>query len=471
MWGSLGWKKRAKILYNKDGDPEWWELDGYKFPYEPGAMEPQFRAWGLIDIEGNPKGDIIKHFPPYIPMTVVSARLADGVKSIYPGRPYRVRVTITNREPDPITNPRFIIDVFTGGQREDFEFREVASPEAQGVGKSIGPGESASREFDVIARPGIVGKEIRLQCGCDYDWLENPYYADDWLKFSVASPGSFGLRPFQPLADRADHPVNLTFFLTDGTGSPPPEKLDISADRALAVSQSSKVMGAAAREYVVRLKKTDTSTGGFYTVKASAGASFAPIAAEIAFPNPDRTPEKYPASGKLINPGFEEFGPGSGFEGWDGPPSNHEDPEMAADLPGHGRRMIARIYNNVKYSTENSQKVLLPGWFKPGDTVTASVWTRGVAFANASDHDALRFRVSIIWLDKDDKEIRRDDSPYLKGTGRWEKLEFTTPGSPAGAVSLRFILVHDLTNHADWHKAALDNADLRFNRPGQMPEG
>jgi len=125
--------------------------------------------------------------------------------------------------------------------------------------------------------------------------------------------------------------------------------------------------------------------------------------------------------------------------------------------------MIAKVYCNCKYPAENSQVVLLPDGFKPGDTATASVWTKGVAFVKAADHEALRFRISIVWLDAAGKELRRDDSPYLKGTGKWEKLEYTTLGSPAGAKSLRFVLIHDLTNHESWHKAALDNADLRFN--------
>jgi|GEM_PF-896846 len=458
LWGAMGWKKRATIERDKNGDPAFWILDGYKLPYAPDAMDPQFRAWGIIDINGNPKGNTIKNFPPKLPANAIKTEFVDNpTGAVFPGVPYRVRITFTNRETEPFSGAQFSMDAFQGCGRKDIDFRAVGDQ----VPATVEPGRSLSREFEFIARPALVGRTVRVQGGCEYDWRGEPYYIDGWLQFSVSSPGAFEIGPHRPMPDRTDGTIALQFSLTDNTGVCAPSQLDISADKQLSITQSSAIVGAA-RHYTVAVKKAGTSAGGFYTLDVRAGKSFSPIKVDIAFPRPGRKPETTPARGHLVNPGFEEFGPGSGYEGWSGPPSNTEDPQIGDGLPDHGSRTITRAYNYSKYPTENSQTVLVPPGFKPGDTVSAWVWTKGVAFAGATDNDALRFRIAIAFLGADDKELRRDESPFIKGTGKWEKLEFTTSGAPAGTQSIRLILIHENTNAAHWHKAALDNAGLRF---------
>lgn len=459
LWGSMGWKKRAKIEYDEDGDPAFWLLDGYKFPYEPTAMDPQFRTWGLIDIHGNPKGDIIKHFPPYIPRSSIKAEFVNNPSGkVFPGRPYRVRVGFTNNEPSPFENLRFGMDVFKGPHRDGVEFADLNTA----VPESLARSRTAEREFDMIVKPEQAGREIWVQGGCEYDWLGGSYYTDGWLKFQVESPGSLALKPHKGLAAGTDGSVEMTFVLTDRTGAPLPERLEIGVDQQVSVTQTSRGAGAEAREYTVIARKKDANAGGAFELTAKAGGTFSPVTAGIAFPRPGRTPETYPAKGRLINGGFEEFGPGSGFEGWDGPPSNWEDPDMMADLPNHGSRYLMKAYCGTKYAAENSQVVLAPAGFKVGDKVTASVWCNGLAQVDATDHDAVRFRVSVQFRGADGKELRRDDSPLLKGAGRWEKLAFTTGGTPEGTHSIRLILMHENTNDHSWHKAAMDNVELRF---------
>ena len=486
LWGSMGLKKRAIIEYDRNGGPAYWLLDGYRLPYEPGAMDPRFRAWGLIDIEGNPKGDTIRHFPPCIPRSSVWAVLADkppspqpsparggegavghpnplppkggegAAGSIFPGVAYRVRVSILNKETDPFDKLRFSMDVFQGAKRKEVQFKDLGTSELAALASDA----TASRDFELVASPSLAGHELRVQGGCEYDWHGQPYYADGWLKLSIASPGAFEVKPFNAMAAHAGQPVTLVFSLKDLTGARTPVELSIAADDQLAVTQSSQISGENSRAYTVLVSRKNRSAGGFHTLEVSAGKSFQPIKVDIAFPNPGRTPETYSAAGRPIDPGFEEFGPGSGFEGWDGPPSNFDDREMAADLPNHGDRMIATVYNNTKYAAENSQTVLPPAGFAAGKTLTAAVWTKGVAFAGATDHGALRFRISVVFLDAEGKQIRRDDSPFVLGSGKWEKLEFTTGGAPDGACSIRLILVHENTNSEGWHKAALDNVEL-----------
>lgn len=459
-WGSMSWKKRATIERNKDGDPAFWILDGYKLPYAPDAMEPQFRAWGLIDIDGNPKGETIKHFPPRIPSSSIRAEFVDNPSgTVFPRVPYKVRITCTDKESDPCENLRFSMDVFQGAGRKDVEFRDLGGPGPT----SIPSGGSSIHDFEITAKPNLVGRELRVQGGCEYDWHGEPYYADGWLKLRVASPGTFQLKPCNPMPGSASEPITLAYAITSQTGQPLPNELQVGAGDQVTVSQSSIDTGPKSRDYSVVLTKKDLSAGGFYTVEAIAGSSFESIRTDIAFPNPGRKPEKSPARGRLINPGFEEFGPGSGFEGWDGPPSNFDDPAIAADLPDHGKRMIAKVYNNTKYPAENSQMVLVPADFRAGGTVRASVWTKGIAFANATDHDSLRFRITVAFLGTGGKELGREDSQFLKGTGKWEKLEFTTSAAPHGTEAIRLIILHENTNPASWHKAALDKVELRFD--------
>lgn len=459
LWGSMGWKKRATIEYDDQGDPAFWLLDGYKFPYEPNAMDPQFRAWGLIDINGNPKGDIVKHYPPYIPRSEIRTEFARTPKAVYPGKPYRVKISITNREPQPFDNLRFSMDVFKG-DKNGAEFIEAKQPESG----PIAQGETAVREFDIVAKPDQVGKELWVQGGCEYDWQGGPYYTDGWLRFKVESPGSFQTSTPNVMAASTDAAADLHFTLVDNTGAKLPDTLKIQADDQTSVRQLFREIEPGKREYTVTVTRKDTSSGGFSTVTASAGAEFPTLQAGVGFPRPGRKPEALPTRGRLINPGFEEFGPGSGFEGWDGPPSNWNQPEFAEGLANSGGRFIMKAYCGTSYANENSQTVLVPDGFKAGDTVTASVWCKGTAEVDATNPDAVRFRAIIEFLDRPGGNVlQRDESAALKGSGKWEQLSFTTKPAPDGTKAVRLVLRHENTDNKSWHKAALDNAELKFN--------
>lgn len=465
MWGSMGWRKRAEIEYDDHGDPAFWLLDGYRFPYQPNLMDPQFRAWGLIDIDGNPKGDIVRHYPPYIPRASVKAAFVDPIPTragslpaIYPGTPYRVRLSVTNHEPKPLTSPRFSMDVFKG-PGDGVEFREAgAAPNG-----AIAQGDTLTREFDLIARPSQVGGQIWVQGGCEYDWEGGSYYADGWLKALVESPGEFSVKNPHAMAASTGAPVSFTFSLKDLTGAKPPAALDVSADEALSVTQSSSDTAEGVREYRLAAAKKDPTSGGAYALSVRAGPMFPELHAHAAFPRPGRTPEPYPARGRLINPGFEEFGPGSGFEGWDGPPSNWTDADMMSGLPDSGERYIMKTYNGTSYAAENSQVVLVPEGFGAGDTVTAWAWVKGLAQVEATNHDAVRFRISVEFLDRPGGNVlRRDETPLRRGTGEWDRLELVTGGAPEGTGAVRLVLMHENTDPHSWHKAAIDNAGLVF---------
>lgn len=462
LWGSLGWARRAKIEYNEFGDPAFWLLDGYKFPYAPGMMDPQFRTWGLIDINGYPKGDIVFHFPPYIPRHAIEVSLGGASQArVVPGRRYPVEVTLWAGEPEPFSNMRFSMDLFRGGTRHDcVRFHPVGGM----VPSSLPMGQCATYRFELEVAPDQVGRQVVVQGGCEFDWEGEPYYVDDWLTLEVASPGSFTLLPYQALAPSTDDPVRVLLQLDDVTGAQPPETLRVEVPDGVTVRQRSEGRGPGARVYELEVRKEDTSAGGFYKLTASAGAAFEPITVHVAFPNPGHRPEQYPARGRLINGGFEEYGPGSGFEGWEGEPNNWDAPDQYGDLPGVGKRLIQTAWHGTKYRREYSQVVLVPEGFRAGGTVTVSASVKGVAPAEATDHEAVRFRIGILFLDGQGRELRRDDSPLYRGTGAWERVEFTSGGAPEGTAAVKIVLMLENINEHGWHMAFIDNVELEFGR-------
>jgi hypothetical protein len=308
---------------------------------------------------------------------------------------------------------------------------------------------------------------MTVQTGCEFDWDGGRYFTDTWLPVRVASPGTFALAPGSRIAPARDGAVQLVYRLADETGAGLPEKVDVDVPgEELRVMQDSREEGDGARRYTVWILKKDQDSGGFYTVTTTAGPMFPPIPTAIAFSRPGHSPAaRVPARGRLLNGSFEDFGPESGFEGWHGPPNNWHAPDVAGVPPAGGGRMIEKAWCRTKGAFENHQVVLFPDTLGAGTTVTASAWLKGIAPAEATDHEAVRFRLSIAFEDAGGRELLRSDSPLVTGTGQWEKLVFTTPGAPEGSARAKFIVFHENTNADGWHMAFIDSAEIEFHGP------
>lgn len=228
-WGGRGWAQRAKPEYDDQGRLKGFHLDGYWIATsDPNFIKPFMRPWGLIDIHGRPKGDIIFAFPPYIPRHRFVARLAEQLptvgydprrpelktKEVVAGRTYQATVEFTNLEDTPMTQAYFELGekndaVHPGGYAFAFvdgilhmnvDPRAGREVQAKLVGpkppRTIGPGETVRLEYEItfaesLARTSDVGKRYRVRPYADiyFVWEGRPYHSDAWLpRVAVRKP-------------------------------------------------------------------------------------------------------------------------------------------------------------------------------------------------------------------------------------------------------------------------------------------
>ena len=220
-WGGRGWAKRAKPEYDNAGKLKGFRLDGYWIgTTDPEYIQPFLRPWGLMDIDGQPKGDALQAFPPHIPRHRFTADLHEtlGVVGYDPrhsertcqevvvGQTYHTRVTFTNLDKSPMTQCRFrlsdkndadypggygftfsdgVLDVLTdAGAKRNVRATLVrgAAPEA------INPGQTVLLDYEVsfaaeMARLRDDGKRERFRPYVDLYcvWQGRPYHMDAWL--------------------------------------------------------------------------------------------------------------------------------------------------------------------------------------------------------------------------------------------------------------------------------------------------
>lgn len=226
-WGGRGWEKRAKPKYGADGKLEGFNLDGYFIgTTDPNYVKPILRPWGLIDIEGKPKGDTVFGFPPYIPAHTFEARLSQKLSQTWydpnqkqwktdeaqAGKVYRATVTFKNNEKTPMTQCRWSLSERSekddpGGYAFAFvqgELQTKRAPVDEHLVKSkligsappetVKPGESVTLTYDVTFDPALDQREgsrkrVRPICDLYYVWDGRPYHTDAWLPRVVVDAG------------------------------------------------------------------------------------------------------------------------------------------------------------------------------------------------------------------------------------------------------------------------------------------
>jgi len=220
-WGGRNWAKRAKPKYDAKGNLLGFLLDGYFIgTHDPDYIKPFLRPWGLMDIEGKPKGDILEAFPPQLPacnfMAILHADLqvkgydphhpANTCPVVQAGRPYRVSVEFTNLEQAPFTQMHFrlgehsdadypggydfvyedgVLDVFTDTSPDAHKVKAKLLDYAPGV---AWPGKTLSLEYEITFSPELakplgngVKQRVRPLVDLYFVWGDRPYHVDAWL--------------------------------------------------------------------------------------------------------------------------------------------------------------------------------------------------------------------------------------------------------------------------------------------------
>lgn len=220
-WGGRGWAQRAKPQYDDQGNLRGFLLDGYFIgTSDPDYIKPFLRPWGLIDIDGRPKGDVVYAFPPYVPRHRFVATLQESLPTVcydpvrkeltcpvvVAGRKYHATVEFTNLEDTPMTQCQWRLSeknpadfpggygfVYEGGVLDVFTDEKAdRAVKAKLIGRSpprlVGPGETVRLRYEIVfdeglARLGKDGRRKRVRPLCDlyFVWNGRPYHTDAWL--------------------------------------------------------------------------------------------------------------------------------------------------------------------------------------------------------------------------------------------------------------------------------------------------
>ncbi len=220
-WGGRGWAQRARPEYDDQGRLKGFHLDGYWIgTNDPDYIKPFLRPWGLIDIEGEPKGDTVQAFPPYIPRHRFTAALAETLQTVgycpghaeltaqevVAGAVYHAAVEFTNLEDTPLSQLTFRLSEkadadYPGGYAfafTDGQLRVKADPaakhqvEAKLVGQPppdrLGAGETVRLEYEITFSPELARKNdrgwrhrVRPYADLYFVWDGRPYHTDAWL--------------------------------------------------------------------------------------------------------------------------------------------------------------------------------------------------------------------------------------------------------------------------------------------------
>ncbi|MCC6484027.1 MAG: hypothetical protein IT209_04190 [Armatimonadetes bacterium] len=219
-WGGRGWAARGKAQYDDSGKLKGFLLDGYYIgTTDPDYLKPILRPWGLIDINGLPKGDTVYGFPPYLPKNNFTATLhVDLETSYYDSRhpewtapqvkaatTYRATVEFTNKEKTPMTDCHFSLSERSdkdspGGYAFAFvqgQLHTTANPDERHLVQAtlispkppttVQPGQTVTLEYEVTFDPSLdaapdgVQKRVRPIANLYYVWDGRPYHTDAWL--------------------------------------------------------------------------------------------------------------------------------------------------------------------------------------------------------------------------------------------------------------------------------------------------
>lgn len=227
-WGGRGWEQRATPKYDAAGKLTGFLLDGYFLgTSDPDYIKPLLRPWGLIDVEGKPKGDTIEAFPPALPRVELTAIIEDSLKivnynprfadwmapSVTPGKAYRVAVTLTNKEAEPLSQVAFRVGDkqgmdFPGGYSFVYQDGILTVLEQPGsdplvsakllntrVPRTVQPGQTLRLEYEVtfskrLAEPTDRGwlQRVRPYAEVWFVLGGRPWHTDAWLPRVTAVP-------------------------------------------------------------------------------------------------------------------------------------------------------------------------------------------------------------------------------------------------------------------------------------------
>jgi hypothetical protein len=228
-WGGRHWAERAKPDRDENGNLRGFFLDGYRIgTTDPDYIKPFMRPWGLIDIDGKPKGDTVYAFPPRVPGHTFTATLRAELPDVpyHPQRkdwtapevkaetPYRVTVEFRNDDALPLTDVTLSIGEKTPGDApEGYAFAFVngrlhrPAPRAEGrrvtckiltgaAPATLAPGTGFRLEAEIrfsadLATTNDRGWRNRVRPYADVYALRagRPVHFDAWLPRVVVAGG------------------------------------------------------------------------------------------------------------------------------------------------------------------------------------------------------------------------------------------------------------------------------------------
>ncbi len=178
--GGTYWRVKARPHYNAAGEIDYYLLSHLRFG-SPEDMKAFFCNGGLINFQGQPKGDWLYDFPPSLPdvRVAVEHEIPFALRS----EAYPITVHITNAESEPIRR------LHLGLRERTALFRNqdgVVAGDARGSTRRgvLEPGQTWSTRLTARVVSGRTGP-LRLAVEVDYHWREAQYTSDAIIRTEV----------------------------------------------------------------------------------------------------------------------------------------------------------------------------------------------------------------------------------------------------------------------------------------------
>lgn len=264
--GGGGWAARATPVHDESGRLRHYVLDGYVLSSSE-ELTPRFYNGGLIDIEGNPKGDLIYNYPPALPKVVLRGwleRPGEDVAAVpeaqrtpqaaVAGRSERLRLLLHNTGEAPVQAGALRVAV---KDREDVALRItpnvqdlVRDPRASGVfiqpvtsagAATLTGGATQEYLYEVAFGNNLGGQTIVLLGEIDLVWNDKPYDWDCWIPVDVKPPVEVALASPRLLLVSEAPVAQATLSVVNHTASPVPLVLTVVCDNVVISASSSAV--------------------------------------------------------------------------------------------------------------------------------------------------------------------------------------------------------------------------------------
>ncbi len=460
-WGGRGWEKRATKELDEKGNLKGFHLDGYWMgTSDPNWIKPFLRPWGLIDINAQPKGDIVFNFPPYLPKHDFEITIEEPIsnKTVAAGHEYPLTVKFTNREDSPMSDFKMEM-IGRDDPARTVQYRFVSGDETT----TIAPGQTLTRRYTALYPIGLIGAESHPARGfadAHYTWKGRPYHTDAWMpRVDIVQPLSLKLGEGKRTAANPTGVAQFEVLAANTVGAPMPVHLRVEAPPELRVDPAeTDVIAPASGEVQApfRVHLNNPEKTGIYELKVHIGGGVSPLAVLVAFPKGEGN--KTTGIG-LKNASFEDVDADSGYAFWTGEKTNWIDNEEASSLPDGGKRTYGAATDWREFDYTISQTVPLPDG-SAGKKLKATAWFIGRGWdAEATGADVSAF-LSLVLLDKAGKELSNEKGPEETGTGQWRQIEFRSSLIPAEAAQVRLDLRLASHKPRGCRRGALDRVDL-----------